>query len=304
MRQACSAAVVFGFLYRLSKTLTTPRHGTPIEVRHSQCSPTLTICTNSAEAGSTKWPFTDGSCRLSIKGNCFLRSIWPAWISVSKSHPFLSKMLLLCSCNSVSFDLGSSVSTWRKVSQIVGPRVSSLITVIWGVGSSPCGPVFFLPFPSWIFFSVSDGGSFLADVNVSLQWTAWLFCFAAVGWLADAHAAPNTSSLFFSCFMPLITVSLGATSLAGFVLLCDAVRRFVAKGQVHGQSTSYDTLRPFSHSPTVFAFSLSFWKRSFTSLFNGACLTWHFFTFFASTPFHDESIFQWFVLLHFVKKSR
>ena len=120
----------------------------------SQCSPTLTICTNSVEASSTKWPFTDGSCRPSIKENCFLRSIWPAWISVSKSHPFLSKMLLLCSYNSVSFDLGSSGSTWRKVSQIVGPRVSSLITVIWGVGSSPCGSVFFLAFPSW-YFSVS-----------------------------------------------------------------------------------------------------------------------------------------------------
>lgn len=222
MRQACSAAVVFGFLYRLSKTLTTPRHGTPIEVRHSQCSPTLTICTNSAEAGSTKWPFTDGSCRLSIKGNCFLRSIWPAWISVSKSHPFLSKMLLLCSCNSVSFDLGSSVSTWRKVSQIVGPRVSSLITVIWGVGSSPCGPVFFLPFPSWILFSVSDGGSFLADVNVSLQWTAWLFCFAAVGWLADAHAA------VFFLFYAIDYRKLGrdfTSRICSFVRCCSAFCR-------------------------------------------------------------------------------
>ena len=59
----------------------------------------------------------------------------------------------------------------------------------------------------------------------------------------------------------------------------------------------------FPHSPTVFAFSLSFWQRSFTSLFNGPCLTGHFFTFFAFTPFHDESIFQWFVLLHVVKKS-
>ena len=61
------------------------------------------------------------------------------------------------------------------------------------------------------------------------EWTASILGFSAVGWLADAHAAPTTSSLFFSSFTPLITLSLGATSLAGFVLLCDAVRDFVAE---------------------------------------------------------------------------
>ena len=56
-----------------------------------------------------------------------------------------------------------------------------------------------------------------------------MLSFSAVAWLADARAGPTTSSLFFSCFTLLITLSLGATSLAGFVLFCDAVRGFVTE---------------------------------------------------------------------------